>query len=276
MSISQPAKTFLIVANAPVDSVEQFNGSVAGLVPSVGTGSGGQFQLVTKGGTNRFHGNVNEYHRDTLTEANDWFDNLNGIPRTPLIRNQFGGDLGGPILRDKLFFFFDYSGSRIVESSSAEPIVPLTAFRSGTLNYINNGPGCGDSSRLNTTPNCIRTLSAAQLASLDPAGTGFDPGVLTFIDARYPVANDMTNGDGVNTGGYRFKTPTPNNEDTYVGRVDYSLSQSQRVFGRFTITSGNAISAFAGIPDRFTYSPIYGFKLRLRGKPRLGLGARTK
>ena len=256
-------QTFLIVANAPVDSVEQFNGSVAGLVPSVGTGSGGQFQLVTKGGTNSFHGNVNEYHRDTLTEANDWFDNLNGIPRTPLIRNQFGGNLGGPVLRDKLFFFFDYSGSRIVESSSAEPIVPLTAFRNGTLNYINNGPGCGDSSRLNTKPNCISMLNAPQLATLDPAGTGFDAGVLKFIDSRYPVANDMTHGDGVNTGGYRFKTPTPDNQDTYVGRADYSLSQSQRLFGRLTITSGNAISALPEFPTDSVTHPFtdssYGY-----------------
>lgn len=236
------AQTFLVVANAPVDSVEQFSGAVAGLVSSVGTGSGGQFQLVTKSGSNAFHGNLNEYHRDTTTVANDWFDNLNGIPRTPLIRNQFGGSIGGPIKRDKLFFFFDLADSRIVESSSSEPIVPLQAFRSGTLNYINNHPGCGDSSRLNTQPNCISTLNAAQLASLDPAGVGFNPGVLAYINARYPQANDLTQGDGVNTGGYRFTTPTPDNEITYVGRVDYNLTPTQRIFGRFTIERRDAIN----------------------------------
>ncbi len=237
-------QTFLIVANAPVDSVEQFSGAVAGLVSSVGTGSGGQFQLVTKSGSNNFHGNVNEYHRDTTTEANDWFDNLNGIPRTPLIRNQFGGSIGGPIKRNKLFFFFDLADSRIVESASVEPIVPLTAIRNGTLNYINNRSGCGDSSRLNTQGNCITTLTASQVKGLDPGGIGFDQGVLSFIDARYPQANDLTQGDGVNTGGYRFSTPTPNNQITYVGRMDYSLTPVQRIFGRFTITRGNAISDF--------------------------------
>ncbi|HVU46158.1 MAG TPA: carboxypeptidase-like regulatory domain-containing protein, partial [Terracidiphilus sp.] len=133
-------QTFLIVANAPVDSVDQFTGTVAGLASSVGTGSGGQFQLVTKSGKNEFHGNLNEYHRDTTTEANNWFDNLDGIPRKPLIRNQFGGDIGGPIRRDKLFFYFDLAESRIVESASNEVIVPLDGFRNGTLNYINNGP----------------------------------------------------------------------------------------------------------------------------------------
>jgi len=95
--------TFAIVANAPVDSVQEFTGTVAGMLSSIGTGSGGQFQLVTKGGTNQFHGDVNEYHRDTTTVANTWFNNLDGLQRTPLIRNQFGGNIGGPIKRDKLF-----------------------------------------------------------------------------------------------------------------------------------------------------------------------------
>ncbi len=245
-------QTFLIVANAPVDSVEQFSGTVAGFVAAVGTGSGGQFQLVTRSGNNGFHGNLDEYHRDTTTEANDWFDNLAGIPRTPLIRNQFGGSIGGPIRKDKLFFFFDLADSRIVESSASEPIVPLAALRSGSLNYINNGPGCGDSSRLDTQSYCISTLNPTQLAVLDPAGMGFDPAVVAFIGSRYPQANDMSQGDGVNTGGYRFKVPTPNNESTYVGRVDYNLTPMQRIFGRVTITRENAIN---GLPE-FPTDPV--------------------
>lgn len=244
----ETGQTFLIIANAPVDSVEQFSGTVAGMVPSVGTGSGGQFQLVTRGGTNNFHGNLNEYHRDTTTEANDWFDNLNGIPRTPLIRNQFGGNIGGPIRRNKAYFFFDFADSRIVESSATEPIVPLAPFRNGTLNYINSGTGCGDTSRINTQPACISTLSASQVASLDPAGIGFDAGLLSYIDNRYPMANDLSQGDGVNTGGFRFKVPTPDDNLTYVGRIDYNLASSQRIFGRVTITRRDALAGFPQFP----------------------------
>jgi hypothetical protein len=247
--------TFYIVAKAPVDSVEQFTGTVAGLVSSVGTGSGAQFQLVTKSGTNKFHGDLNEYHRDTTTEANTWFNNLDGLPRTPLIRNQFGGNLGGPVKANKLFFFFDWADSRIVQSTTAEPTVPLAAFRAGTLNYINNDPGCGDSSRLNTQPGCISTLSASQVAGLDPAGIGFDAPELTFINARYPTGAlapagpiDLTRGDGVNTAGYLFTTPIPDNEATYVSRVDYNLTSTQKVYGRFTINRENAISALPLFP----------------------------
>jgi hypothetical protein len=237
-------QTFLIAAQAPVDSIQQFSGTVAGLVSAVGTGSGGQFQLVTKSGNNHFHGNVNEYHRDTSTEANDWFNDLDGIPRTPLIRNQFGGSIGGPIKPDKLFFFADIADSRIVESATTESIVPLPGFRSGSLNYINNGAGCGDSSRITTQPQCISTLSANQIAALDPAGIGVDEGVLSYINGRYPAANDLSQGDGVNTGGDRFTVPTPDNEITYVGRVDYNLTPTQRIFGRFTINREDAISGF--------------------------------
>jgi hypothetical protein len=236
-------QTFAIVANAPVDSVEQFTGNVAGLVSGVGTGSGGQFQLVTKTGTNRFHGNVNEYHRDTTTVANTWFNNLYGLPRTALIRNQFGGNIGGPIKRDKLFFFFNFSDSRIIQSATEERTVPLDSFRNGTLNYINNGAGCGDNSRLTTQPSCISNLSAGQIASLDPSGMGFSQDVLTYINSRYPHANDYSQGDGVNTGGYRFTYANPDIETTYVGRIDYNLSSKHRLFGRFTINREDTVES---------------------------------
>lgn len=258
--------TFAIVGNAPVDSVEQFTGTVAGLVPAVGTGSGAQFQLVTKSGTNKFHGNINEYHRDTTTVANTWFNNLVGLPRTPLIRNQFGGNIGGPIKRDKLFFFFDLADSRIVQSSSGNDTVPLpnlTNTSTPTLNYINSNQGCDATSRLNTTPTCISSLSQTQVAALDPANEGFDPNVVAFMSGRYPAPNDLTEGDGVNTGGYRFTYPTPDNEITYIGRIDYNLSANHKIFGRFTINRENATQSLPVFPtDPVTHPFIdrsYGY-----------------
>ncbi len=242
--------TFAIVAKEPVDAVQQFTGTVAGLVSALGTGSGGQFQLVTKDGTNTFHGNINEYHRDTSTVANTYFNNLVGLPRTPLIQNQFGGNLGGPIVKDKLFFFFNLADSRIVQSSTGTAVVPLGNLTAATptLNYINSNAGCGDSSRLNTTPNCISSLSAAQVAGFDPTGQGFDTANLSFIAGRYPAANDLTQGDGVNTGGYRFTYPTPNNSINYVGRIDYNLSAAHRIFGRFTINRQNSTESLPVFP----------------------------
>ncbi|HEY5380696.1 MAG TPA: carboxypeptidase-like regulatory domain-containing protein [Acidobacteriaceae bacterium] len=260
--------TFAIVANAPVDSVQQFNGTVAGLMPSIGTGSGGQFQLVTKNGTNRFHGNINEYHRDTSTAANTWFRNLIGQARTPLIRNQFGGNIGGPIKRDKLFFFFDLADSRIIQSSSASRTVPLDSYRNGTLNYIhigsnNSGGACGASSRQNTTPECISSLSPDDIAALDPAHIGFSAGVLAFLNSRYPHANDLTLGNGVTTGGFRFAYPTPDIETTYIGRIDYNMTSHHKLYGRFTINRRNAVESLPEFPSDPSTHPFidrsYGY-----------------
>jgi hypothetical protein len=236
---------FPITVPAPVDSVEQFSGAIAGLIPSLGTGSGAQFQLVTKGGTNKFHGNVNEYNRVTATTANQWFDNLYGIPRTPLIQNQFGGNIGGPIKRDRLFFFFNYAGSRIVESATADPTVPLPSYyeNGGQINYINNGEGCSAQSRLNTTPECISTLSASQVQSLDPSDVGISPNMMSFISGRYPKATNPAGGDGVNTGGAPFTYPDGSTQNSYVARVDYQLAQKQRLYGRFTINRTTAVQS---------------------------------
>ncbi|MGB8845423.1 MAG: carboxypeptidase-like regulatory domain-containing protein, partial [Terracidiphilus sp.] len=115
----------VIVANAPVDSVQEFRGVTGDPLSSAGQGGGGQFDLVTRSGTNRFHGNINEYHRDTDLEANDWFNNNAGIGRPPLVRNQFGGNIGGPIRRNKAFFFFDYDGQHDAKNSPTDQTVPL-------------------------------------------------------------------------------------------------------------------------------------------------------
>jgi hypothetical protein len=228
---------FVIVGDAPVDSIQEFRGTVAGQLSNSGPGGGGQFQLVTKSGTNAFHGNLNEYHRDTSTVANEWFNNNAGVPRAPLIRNQFGGNIGGPIIKDKLFFFFNYYNSRIIQSSQTSRTVPLDSFRNGNVSYIKDG--CAATSRQNTTPQCIGSLNSAQVANLDPQHVGFNQDLLTFINQRYPHANDLTRGDGINTGGYRFNSPRPDFQTDYVGRIDYKLTPTMSVFGRFNIAREN-------------------------------------
>ena len=250
-----------IVGGAPVDAIQEFRGVVGGLVPSIGTGSGGQFQLVTKDGTNSFHGNINEYHRDTATAANTWFNNNTGLPRTPLIRNQFGGNIGGPIKKDKVFFFFNFLNSRIIQSTSVARIVPLDSFRNGNIAYIRNtdpvtGQTCAATSRQNTTPNCIGMLTPAQVRALDPAGIGEDTALLSFINTRYPHANDLTAGDGINTGYYRFNTPTPDFIYNYIGRVDYNITPRQRLFGSFAINREDSTYSairFPGDPNTNPY-----------------------
>lgn len=241
-----------ITATAPVDSLQEFRGTVAGSTVNTGLGGGGQFVLVTRSGTNDWHGEANIYHRDNSTTANNWFNNLAGIRAPKLVQNQFGGRIGGPILHDKAFFFFNYTASRIAAGAATVRRVPLSSYRSGLVSYINNNPGCTRSSRQNTAPGCISQLTPSQVKNIDPARIGESPALFNLYNSRYPAVNDVTYGDGVNTGGYRFNAPNGDNQNIFVGKVDYNLTDKIRVWGRGTVSRENAVNAaqqFPGDPD---------------------------
>lgn len=246
-----------IVGNAPVDSVQEFRGVTAGPLSSAGQGAGGQFELVTRSGTNQFHGAAVEYHRDTDLEANNWFNNNQtpAVPRPPLIRNQFGGNIGGPVLRNKLFFFFDYNARKDTLSNLVTRTVPLDSYRNGIVSYVNSS-------------NAVVPMTPAEQTALDPAGMGFDQALQTLMNARYPHANDVTGdvGDLVNTAGFRFNAPFPYTENDYVQRVDFNLNANMKMWGRgtFTRTNGtqNAID-FPGDPTTYpfidqSYAYVFG------------------
>lgn len=230
-------QSFTTVGQAPVDSIQEFRGETANPLSSEGRGSGAQVALVTKSGTNRWHGSAYEYHRNTVTEANSWFNDFNGVPRPALIRNQFGASVGGPVIKNKLFFFFNYEARRDASQAPVEWTVPLDSYRNGLVSYINSGTGCTASSRQDTQPGCITQLDATQVAAINPsANLTLNTALLNFINGRYPHANDLTNfGDGINSGGFRTNVPIRDTPNIYVSRIDYNLSQKMKLFGRFTI-----------------------------------------
>jgi hypothetical protein len=216
---------FTTSVNTPLDAVQELKTTVGGDDATYGHSAGGQVELVTKGGTNQFHGQAYDLNRVTAFAANDFFNNLEGIPIPPLIRNQFGGDIGGPIVKDKLFFFFTYSGLRAKASQEIEDVVPLAAMRNGQLNYINTG------GTLSTTP----LTGPNSLMALDPSGIGADPALLALFDSRpYPMSNNGAAGDGINTGGYGFAAPVTDHDNTFVGRLDYHLTTNNTLFARGT------------------------------------------
>jgi hypothetical protein len=228
-----------IVGHAPVDSVQEFRGVSASPLSSAGEGGGGQYELVTRSGTNAFHGALVEYHRDTNLEANDWFNNNRGISRPPLIRNQFGGNIGGPIKHDKAFFFFDWNSRRDTLSNLVRRIVPTDALRNGGMVYANDSGG-------------YSTLSSADIASLDPQHVGFNPALLDLFTSRYPHANDTSLGDGINYAGFDFNAPFPLVENNYVGRIDVNLKDTQKLWGRVTFARQNSTESaiqFPGDPE---------------------------
>jgi len=246
------------VGNAPIDAIQEFRAVSTNPGASDGRSSGGQVELVTKGGTNEFHGNVREYNRTAATAANDFFNNRAGIPRPALTRNQFGGSIGGPIMKDALFFFFDYEGRRDAQQVSNLRIVPLNHFRNGGLGFINNNAGCGVGVRLNTNPNCITVLTPAQVAALDPQGVGGSAALLSFINSRYPQANDLAAGDGINTGGFRFNAPSQRKDNTYTTRLDWNANSAHKLFGRFNIARRIQTDTVNTVAAQFPGDPEHG------------------
>ncbi|HEX5424165.1 MAG TPA: TonB-dependent receptor [Candidatus Acidoferrales bacterium] len=211
--------------NVPLDSVQELKATVTGDDATYGHSSGGQLEVATKSGTNAFHGQAFELNRVTAYAANNYFNNLQGIPEPALIRNQFGGNFGGPIRKDKLFFFFSYDGLRAKQSSQNNITVPDQAFYNGEMNYVNA------SGNIVTTP----ASGPNSLASLDPQGIGADQALLSFLQTRgYPLPNNNSSGDGLNTGGFFFVSPVNSNENTFNGRLDYQATTNHRLFVRAT------------------------------------------
>jgi Carboxypeptidase regulatory-like domain len=221
------------------DSIEEFRVTTGLANADAGRSSGAQISLVTKSGTNKFHGAVYWYNRPTFTVANDFFNKqaeLNsGLPNRPgkLIRNIFGGDLGGPIIKNKLFFFANYEGSRIAESAQQVRTVPTASYQSGILQYQGTTASGGTE---------VQTLSSAQVAMLDAGCTvcntsayspspGPNPNALAYFKSM-PAANGFNAGDGLNTGSYSFSSPNPKTLNTTIARIDYIPSSKHRIFGR--------------------------------------------
>src|SRR6266852_373642 len=220
---------FTSVLPVTQDSVEEFRVTTTNYGADQGQGSGAQVTLVTKGGTNSFHGSAYEYIRNTITSANDYLvkqSELNiGDPNKPLQlnRNIFGASVGGPLRKDRLFFFANYEGTREREQQRAERVIPTPSMCQGIFRY------------LDANSNLI-TLTPSDLTNLDPRGIGIDPAMLDlvghtgYLDKTFctgkTITNDTAAGDGFNYAGFVFRAPTKLDNDVFIARVDYRLTSA--------------------------------------------------
>jgi Carboxypeptidase regulatory-like domain/TonB dependent receptor len=112
-----------------LDALEEFRIQTSTFAPEYGRTPGGQVSVVTRSGTNTLHGTAFEYLRNDVLDANDWFANSQGLKKAALRQNDFGGTLGGPIVRGKIFFFGSYEGARLRQPRVANTYVPTLATR---------------------------------------------------------------------------------------------------------------------------------------------------
>jgi hypothetical protein len=213
------------------DSVQEFRVTTTNYGADQGQGSGAQVALITKSGTNTFHGSAYENLRNTVTSANDYLvkqSELNiGLPNKPLQlkRNIFGASVGGPLRKDRLFFFTNYEGTREREEQRAERVIPTPSLCQGIFRYLD---GSGN----------LVTLTPTDLKNLDPRGIGIDPAMLDlvghtgYLDKTFctgkTLTNDFSAGDGLNYAGFVFRAPTSLDNDVFIARADYRLTADGR------------------------------------------------
>jgi hypothetical protein len=231
-------EAFASVLRSTPDSLQEFRVTTTNANADQGRSSGAQVTLVTKSGTNDFHGSLYEYHRNTVTSANDFFNNAAGVERPQLLRNIFGGSIGGPLKKNRAFFFFNYEGFREATGTSVVREVPLPTLGQGIVRYRSESgasdPGCPAGTPAGVICLTPAEINAGYVAVNGPPGPGVNPAALAVLASaaqRYP-ANDTTVGDGLNTGGFRFNARTPTELNTYITRLDFNLTDRQTLFVR--------------------------------------------
>jgi Carboxypeptidase regulatory-like domain len=280
VDVNADTKGYAFTSVLPVtaDSVQEFRVTTSNYNADEGRSSGAQVALVTKSGTNTFHGSLYEYNRNTLTSANDYFIKLaeleSGDPnKAPqLIRNNFGGSLGGPIIKQRLFFFANYEGERQAQQQSVVRIVPSDALRDGVVMY-----NCADPSSCPATtvqgltashavPAGDSAVGPGQIKTMDPQGIGVSTGVMIPYFNSFPHSNDNTVGDGLNFQGFRFPGGAPITTNWYIARADFKITSNgnHTLFWRGALRNDNnsGVPYLPGTPaiqDTVDYSK--GFSL---------------
>ncbi len=213
-------------------------------------------RFVEKLVANDFHGDLFYFHRNTALNANEWFNNASGIERPILLLHQFGADVGGPIIKNKTFFFGSWQENRIkqtqpIGSNFGVPRVYTSALRTGAFRFVRGSisvggqtvnanspllvdssgnlkpgiPTCGGS----ITDNCVDSYN---IFTRDPLGMGADPTVAKMI-STFPLPNSFAVGDGLNTGGFAWNPPSRFKGPFYMFRVDHKFNDENNIFGRF-------------------------------------------
>src|SRR5262245_4754910 len=249
-------EAFSSVLRINPDAVQEFRVITSGVGANQGRSSGAQVSLVIKSGTNQFHGSLYEFHRNTITTANDWFNNANGRftaddgavrrgqakvgdeknPRPKLIRNIFGGSVGGPIVKDRAFFFYSYEGRRDAAEQSILQTVPTETLRQGIVRYRN------------TSGNVV-TLAPADIARLYPGTGGVNEAGLAILRGA-PLPNTTEVGDGLNISGFRFNAPISTELGAHIARFDFKLNDRHAFFAR-----GNYQNDLYGTAPQFPTTP---------------------
>ncbi len=237
------------VARPSVDSIQEFKVSTNPYSAENGRSPGSLISVTTKGGTNGFHGTAYEFHRNRIFDANNFFNNRAGRPKPQHIQNQFGGNFGGPIVKNRAFFFFNYEGTRIRKGATRLGNVPLQNERDGDFSAAKAAENrTSYATIVDRVGACIPLIGGVPqpfpgnkipAACLDP--------LAKKILGLVPTPNIIPGSGALNINNFIRNPGIIDDTDSYTPRVDWQLNSRNSIFVRYTNS------------DRFRYVPgIFG------------------
>lgn len=261
------------------DSIQEFQIVTSNFTAELGRSSGAQVTLITKSGSNQFHGNAFEYYRTPRLDAKSYPVTIANLPKDQFVQHIFGGSLGGPLfdpgfgeggrgsrwLKDKAFFFTNLQLLRAYDTALVTRTVYTQAARQGLFRYVvgranapagaANGTAAVDALGNPVLPNCTGTpptnapcISSYNIAG-NPTGVGIDPVLGAILNAT-PLPNNFTTGDGLNTAGFNFASPQHERQYDFVTKLDFNLRQNSLLYVRYAQGSQSSFgdSANGGRP----------------------------
>lgn len=215
-----------VVYNPNPDSIQEFKVLTSNFTAEYGRNAGGIVTEITKSGTNQWHGSAYDFIRNTAFDANNFFSNLNGEPRQVLHRNQYGGTFGGPVKKDKLFFFLAYQKQDLSEQLASNQVtLPTPAELQG--NFSGSPNQAAVAAFLQANP--FFQPNAALAAQGIIAPSSIDPVAQAYVKAGLIPTSP--------TGSASFQNPATDNPDELTGKFDYEATAKDH----FTVTLGRIL-----------------------------------
>ncbi len=250
------------------DSISQVQIVTSNFTAELGRSSGAQVSMITRSGTNEFHGTAFEFYRTPRLDAKAYTNTINNLPKDQFVQNIFGGSLGGPIVKNKLLFFTNLQLLRAYDTALVTRTVYTPQARAGLFRYViacntTTAPCVGranapvgsatpsvDIGGNPVLPACTGN-NAPCISSYDIAGApgGFDTTLRAFINAM-PLPNNFSAGDGLNTAGFNWASPQHEKQYDFVMKFDYTLNQKNSIYVRYARGRQNSLgdSANSGRP----------------------------
>ncbi len=239
------------------DNIQEYKVTTNNATAEEGRNSGASVTVATRSGTNDFHGTAFEFLRNTALNANSFFANARGTQKPDIKLHQYGVEAGGPIRKNKTFFFGSWQGQNVKFTQPIDqafgvfPIIYTPSVLAGNYRYLKGGanspslvdpktgalrPGVRNCDPAN--PNDTNCIATYNIFANDPRKIGIDP-VIAKLFNSYPLPNDYSVGDGLNTATYAWNPPTRNEGPNFAIRIDHTVNERNTIFGRYLYADQN-------------------------------------